>query len=231
MRALWAAACAGEVGSELQGAVEDDTAIPASSWLPAAHRLQHLLLESKSLDAPLTRVCHTCPAALQCMVGKCGGQIFACMADSTCRTSLNCLSACEFNDQASRAGLGAGSPQSLPQSCRLPALPGPHHAACPLSCLAPTTPRTLSPASPSPCLKRALSPAGLHLPLHHLLREQAVRGVLPLHHSEAQLLRAAGRHSHGGWVGAGVTAARANAAGLAAAERFESALGCRQTLW
>ena len=57
-------------------------------------------LQSASLNTPLAaHACHLPLVLLQCMVGKCGGQIFACMADSTCRTSLNCLSACEFNDQ------------------------------------------------------------------------------------------------------------------------------------
>jgi hypothetical protein len=36
---------------------------------------------------------------LQCMVQKCGGEIFACYADTSCRTALNCLNNCHFNDQ------------------------------------------------------------------------------------------------------------------------------------
>ncbi|KAI7835779.1 hypothetical protein COHA_010322 [Chlorella ohadii] len=36
---------------------------------------------------------------LQCMVGKCGSQIFGCVTDTTCKAALDCLSACEFNDQ------------------------------------------------------------------------------------------------------------------------------------
>lgn len=33
------------------------------------------------------------------MVGKCGAQIFGCVTDTTCKAALDCLSACEFNDQ------------------------------------------------------------------------------------------------------------------------------------
>ncbi|GAB4821553.1 hypothetical protein N2152v2_008599 [Parachlorella kessleri] len=36
---------------------------------------------------------------LQCMVQKCGRQIFSCYADTSCRTALNCLNGCHFNDQ------------------------------------------------------------------------------------------------------------------------------------
>lgn len=39
-------------------------------------------------------------AVLQCMVSKCGAQIFSCFADTGCRTALNCLNGCHFNDQA-----------------------------------------------------------------------------------------------------------------------------------
>ncbi|EFN53021.1 hypothetical protein CHLNCDRAFT_26298, partial [Chlorella variabilis] len=37
---------------------------------------------------------------LKCMLGKCGGQIFRCVTDATCKTALDCLQGCEFNDQA-----------------------------------------------------------------------------------------------------------------------------------
>jgi hypothetical protein len=75
--------------------------MPPHSWLPAAHTACiSASYNAKALDTPLTtHGCHLPLLPLQCMVGKCGGQIFACMADSTCRTALNCLSACEFNDQ------------------------------------------------------------------------------------------------------------------------------------
>ena len=36
---------------------------------------------------------------LQCMVGKCGKEISRCFMDSTCRTALQCLNTCKFNDQ------------------------------------------------------------------------------------------------------------------------------------
>lgn len=36
---------------------------------------------------------------LQCMVTKCGGEIFGCLADATCRTALDCLNGCSYNDQ------------------------------------------------------------------------------------------------------------------------------------
>jgi hypothetical protein len=36
---------------------------------------------------------------LKCMIGHCGGEIFSCMMDSTCRTALSCLNSCAFNDQ------------------------------------------------------------------------------------------------------------------------------------
>ncbi|PSC68636.1 violaxanthin de-epoxidase-related [Micractinium conductrix] len=37
--------------------------------------------------------------SLACMVGKCGGQIFRCVTDPTCKAALDCLQGCEFNDQ------------------------------------------------------------------------------------------------------------------------------------
>ena len=33
------------------------------------------------------------------MVQNCGRQIFSCYADTSCRTALNCLNSCHFNDQ------------------------------------------------------------------------------------------------------------------------------------
>lgn len=36
---------------------------------------------------------------LKCMIGHCSREIFACLADSTCRTALSCLNSCGFNDQ------------------------------------------------------------------------------------------------------------------------------------
>ncbi|KAI3424929.1 hypothetical protein D9Q98_008313 [Chlorella vulgaris] len=36
---------------------------------------------------------------LQCMVTKCGGQIFRCVTDTSCKAALDCLTGCEFNDQ------------------------------------------------------------------------------------------------------------------------------------
>lgn len=54
---------------------------------------------------PQVRPVHThaagptsCPR-LQCMVGKCGGQIYRCVSDTQCKAALDCLQACEFNDQ------------------------------------------------------------------------------------------------------------------------------------
>jgi len=38
-------------------------------------------------------------AELECMVSKCGKEIFQCLFDASCRTALNCLNACTFNDQ------------------------------------------------------------------------------------------------------------------------------------
>ncbi|KAL4427643.1 hypothetical protein ABPG75_001732 [Micractinium tetrahymenae] len=37
--------------------------------------------------------------SLQCMVTKCGSQIFRCVTDTTCKAVLDCLQTCEFNDQ------------------------------------------------------------------------------------------------------------------------------------
>lgn len=37
--------------------------------------------------------------AVKCMLGKCGGEIFACYADASCRAALDCLNTCKFNDQ------------------------------------------------------------------------------------------------------------------------------------
>ncbi|KAL4444678.1 hypothetical protein ABPG77_002495 [Micractinium sp. CCAP 211/92] len=37
--------------------------------------------------------------SLQCMVTKCGGQIFRCVTDTSCKAALDCLQTCEFNDQ------------------------------------------------------------------------------------------------------------------------------------
>ena len=36
---------------------------------------------------------------LRCMISNCGREISQCFMDSTCRTALNCLNTCKFNDQ------------------------------------------------------------------------------------------------------------------------------------
>lgn len=36
---------------------------------------------------------------LTCMVSKCGAEISSCISDTTCRTALDCLNGCAFNDQ------------------------------------------------------------------------------------------------------------------------------------
>ncbi|KAL4855815.1 hypothetical protein ACK3TF_003588 [Chlorella vulgaris] len=36
---------------------------------------------------------------LKCMVTNCGGQIFRCVTDTSCKAALDCLTGCEFNDQ------------------------------------------------------------------------------------------------------------------------------------
>jgi hypothetical protein len=42
------------------------------------------------------------PAALGCMVTKCGREVFGCLADASCRAALGCLDACRLNDQVRR---------------------------------------------------------------------------------------------------------------------------------
>ena len=49
-------------------------------------------------------------ACLQCMASKCGGEILSCVTDATCKTALDCLQGCAFNDQVGiQAGIQAGS--------------------------------------------------------------------------------------------------------------------------
>lgn len=38
------------------------------------------------------------------MVTKCGGQIFRCVTDTSCKAALDCLQTCEFNDQVGGGG-------------------------------------------------------------------------------------------------------------------------------
>ena len=40
------------------------------------------------------------------MIQKCGDKIFSCYADTECRTALNCLNACHFNDQVGACLVG-----------------------------------------------------------------------------------------------------------------------------
>lgn len=37
--------------------------------------------------------------AVSCMIGNCGKEMFQCFTDATCRTALDCMNACAFNDQ------------------------------------------------------------------------------------------------------------------------------------
>jgi hypothetical protein len=55
------------------------------------------------------------PLLVQCMLGKCGGQVFRCVTDTSCKAALDCLGACEFNDQVSdeRSCRVAGSRRSI----------------------------------------------------------------------------------------------------------------------
>jgi hypothetical protein len=38
-------------------------------------------------------------ASLQCMVQHCGQKILDCVTDTRCKTGLDCLQGCAFNDQ------------------------------------------------------------------------------------------------------------------------------------
>ena len=61
----------------------------------AARRAWPPLQPPAQLPAPLA----TAIDGLQCMLGKCGAQILGCVTDASCKAALDCLSACEFNDQ------------------------------------------------------------------------------------------------------------------------------------
>ncbi len=56
------------------------------------------------LRAPLSAPMPPWPLPWQCMVTKCGGQIFRCVTDTSCKAALDCLQTCEFNDQVGPLG-------------------------------------------------------------------------------------------------------------------------------
>lgn len=77
--------------------------------LPAAHPLS--CLDSVPHGGPPTPL-----PPPQCMVTKCGGQIFRCVTDTSCKAALDCLQTCEFNDQVgggARKGGATGSTTRL----------------------------------------------------------------------------------------------------------------------
>lgn len=104
------------------------------------------------------------------MVQKCGPQIFACVNDPDCKAALDCLQACDPTDQvllrvpANRSNLQ-------------------EHTVAPCVIANATTPgKPVSATTPLDTQWVMLSgTAGLQLPVHRDVREQATGGIQPLH--------------------------------------------------
>ena len=98
------------------------------------------------------------------MATKCGGEILSCVTDATCKTALDCLQGCSFNDQV------CGGVR------RVVTEHPPHRpAALPHPALVPVPPTYQPHPRPHPS-----TPTGVLLPLHHLLRVAQARGLLPV---------------------------------------------------
>ena len=112
---------------------------PSAQPRPSSHHPLHL--------PPL----HLPPPLLQCMVGKCGGQIFRCVTDPTCKAALDCLQGCEFNDQA-RAGAWALGFRAAGQTARRPRAAARESLCTPAPplhvCLSTVRPPTTTPIAP-----------------------------------------------------------------------------------